>query len=134
MEVKEAKESNLSTTDQLKTESVGPQMGLVMPKSEIEDVKKDLQKVKPNQKEEILPPSLAYLLTPNFFEIQNHINLRLREHFKIESHKHLEMFAAINIFSAFKSKDDYMIVEYGLGYAIVVDGVLRRHDRDSSKC
>ena len=37
------------------------------------------------------------------------------------------------VFSAFKSAKDYFIAEYGQGYAIFVDGKLKKAERDQSK-
>ena len=39
------------------------------------------------------------------------------------------VFSGVNIFSAFKSPDDYMIAEYGRGYALFVEGKLKKAER-----
>ena len=73
----------------------------------------------------------------NPFEIQNLGPLLSRDSseqsFKRENEKPDKFFNAANIFSAFKSRKDYMIAECGNGYVIFVDGKLKKSDKQPSK-
>ena len=71
----------------------------------------------------------------NEVSIENltHLIRRSEKGFKCDYKKHAEMFSSVNIFSAFKSPTDYMIVEYGQGYAIFVDGEIKKSEVNESK-
>ena len=71
----------------------------------------------------------------NEVSIENltHLIRRSEEGFKCDYKKHSEMFSSVNIFSAFKSSTDYMIAEYGQGYAIFVNGEIKKSEVNESK-
>ena len=83
-------------------------------------------------------PDEPFQFPPKSHEIDNLINLSYRSGSipqcnlknKIVKSEGSQFFSGVNIFSAFKSKDDYMMVEYGRGYALFVDGKLKKAEGD----